>query len=193
MNAAYWDERYRAGGDSGDGSKGVEGAQKAAYISQVIAEHDVQSVVDWGCGDGTLLAQIELGTADYVGLDLSPTAIIKCLERFPQQQFARVDPQALASIAAEGDLALSISVIWHLVDDDEYEDYLAQLFGNFARLVLVYCSNVEQQCQAPHMRHRAFVRDVPDRWELIDTTVRANAPDDDLWREGFYLFERLQP
>ena len=72
------------------------------------------------------------------------------------------------------DLALSLDVIYHLVEDGIYEAYMSRLFGSSDRYVIIYYSNTDMQeeGQSPHIRHREFTGWVDEHskeWELVET------------------------
>ena len=56
------------------------------------------------------------------------------------------------------DLALSLDVIYHLVEDNVFEEYMTILFNAAQRYVIVYSSNTDSQpwLQKPHVKHRKF-------------------------------------
>lgn len=148
---AYWERRYRAGGNSGAGSGGVLLRYKAAVINAFIADNGIASVLDLGCGDGRLLSLLRAPA--YVGVDVAPTALASCAARFPHHRFLPFD-----SLDAEppAELALSIDVIFHLVEDDVFLRNIQALFGHATRFVLIYASNVACGWPSPHVRHRRF-------------------------------------
>ena len=57
-SARYWDDRYARGGSSGDGSAGKFAAFKAEVLNGFVERHGVQSVIEFGSGDG---GQLSLG------------------------------------------------------------------------------------------------------------------------------------
>src|SRR5579864_6395854 len=70
----YWDQRYAEGGTSGSGSYGEQAAFKAEILNGFVARHGIQSVIEFGCGDGNQLSLASYPS--YVGLDVSRTAIL---------------------------------------------------------------------------------------------------------------------
>jgi SAM-dependent methyltransferase len=164
-SSEYWERRYRAGGHSGAGSCGHLAAFKAGVVNRFVADNAIADVLDMGCGDGRLLERLQ--APRYVGVDVSATALAGCIARFPQHRF--VSFAALdASIRAE--LALSIDVIFHLVEDAIFVSYMHALFAHATRFVLVYSSNLESDWSSPHVRHRRFtdyVADCRPEWRLL--------------------------
>ncbi|MEE8492202.1 MAG: hypothetical protein V3S60_11205 [Acidimicrobiia bacterium] len=166
----FWERHYRTGGKSGEGSYGRLAEFKARVIKDILAEHEVESVVELGCGDGNQLAMIDYPR--YVGLDVSPAAINRCRDRFsadPGKEFHVYVPGAKLGAAAE--MAVSLDVIYHLIEDDLYDRYMRDLFGAATKLVVIYSSDEERSSQWPEVRHRRFsdwvAREAPG-WRLAE-------------------------
>ena len=143
-------------------------------INRFAAMHEIKSVIELGCGDG---AQLALATyPSYVGVDVSPTAIALCQERFaadPTKSFVLHDPMETADLGQlpNAELALSLDVIYHLVEDVVFERYMAALFRAATRFVIIYSSDMMGESDSPHVRHRVFTRWVERRmsgWELLE-------------------------
>lgn len=160
-SAEYWNERYARGGHSGAGSYGKFAAFKAETLNRLFAERGVHSVVEFGCGDGNQLASLQVD--DYLGVDVSVEAVARCRSRFagqPGRRFLLADEYRDDEFGAGFDAALSLDVIYHLVEDPVYEAYMRRLFGAARRLVIVYASDHDDPAQADgaHVRHRQFTR-----------------------------------
>ena len=169
-SAEYWQNRYVEGGNSGSGSYGRLAQFKAAVLNDVVKSKAVKKVVELGCGDGAQLALAEYPA--YVGVDVSPAAVKGCKVRFasdPTKTFITLDNFRRARLV--GDLSLSLDVIYHLVEDKIFDDYMRDLFNASDRLVAIYSSNSEAIADpAPHVRHRAFtdwVMREKAEWRLI--------------------------
>jgi len=168
-SASYWEERYARGDNSGVGSYGKFARFKADTLNAFVAEQRVGSVLELGCGDGN---QLKLARYPrYLGFDVSPTAIEACRKRFAGDEaksFARMDEYK----GEQADLALSLDVIYHLVEDEVFEGYMRTLFGAALRYVIVYASDFDDTSgrDGPHVRHRKFTawvqRNVPG-WKLV--------------------------
>jgi SAM-dependent methyltransferase len=172
----YWERRYREGGNSGDGSTGRLAEFKAGVLNDFVAANQVQSVVEFGCGDGGQLSLARY--PKYLGLDVSAEAVLACARRFaadPAKSFLRYDPRAWRDSAGwlRADAALSLDVLYHLVEDDLYRLHLEHLFAAALRWVVVYSSDTDEAPPAPHVRPRRFTRDVASAfpsWELYGVT-----------------------
>ena len=169
-SAEYWNERYTRGGDSGAGSYGKFAAFKARTLNALFTEHGVRSVVEFGSGDGNQLASLQV--EDYLGVDVSAEAVARCRQRFagqPGRQFVLAEEYRAQR---RFDAALSLDVIYHLIEDEVYEAYMRRLFAAAERLVVVYSSNHEDPLrrEAVHVRHREFTRWVAHeapQWQCV--------------------------
>ncbi|MFO7595959.1 MAG: glycosyltransferase [Desulfocurvibacter africanus] len=196
--AAYWQARYHAGRTSGAGSYGRLAAFKADTLNAFVAEHGIRSVVELGCGDGSQLALAEY--PDYTGLDIAPAAVEQCRQRFaddPSKRFLAYDPQAFRPDSGpRAELALSLDVIYHLVEDALFEAYMDHLFGMATRFVAIYSSDRDEP-GAPHVRHWKFTtwieRNRPE-WKLLTAVPNPYPYDpaepDDTSHSAFYFFTR---
>jgi Methyltransferase domain len=166
----YWESRYKSGGSSGAGSGGKFAVFKAEILNRFVAEHGIQSVIEFGSGDGQ-----QLGLAKYpkyLGIDLSQTAIAMCREIY------RNDPTKAFLHTSEykghtADLALSLDVIYHLVEDEVFEAYMRQLAQSANQYIIIYSSDTEDNkgYEGTHVRLRSFTgwvaRNMPS-WKLIE-------------------------
>jgi hypothetical protein len=171
----YWESRYATGGTSGPGSCREWAEFKAQVVNSFVKEHHVSSVIEFGCGDGNQLSLARYPT--YIGLDVSKTAIELCKARFkndPAKTFFLYDPDHFGDVHGTftAELALSLDVIYHLIEDRIFELYVKHLFSAAQRFVIVYSSDtdVNPLCRAPHIKHRRFSewinRNLPE-WKLV--------------------------
>ena len=174
--ARYWDTRYRNGGNSGTGSYGDMGNYKAQFLNNFVAIHNIQSVIEFGCGDGNQLSLSRY--PKYLGLDVSATAIRLCTERFaadPSKTFFNYDPLRFdgQDTRFRSELALSLDVIYHLVEDTSFELYMRNLFSSASRYAIIYSSDNDRPLARPaaHVRPRKFtdwIRDHAPQWTLCE-------------------------
>jgi hypothetical protein len=153
-SGAYWESRYRSGGHSGGGSYGKLALYKADFLNNFIAENDIQTCVEWGCGDGHQTSL--LVCKHYLGLDVSPTAVSWCKKKFendPTKSFASTEEFRFDQ---PKDLALSLDVIYHLVEDIVFTSYMDNLFRSATRFVIIYSCNFESEATANHVKPRKF-------------------------------------
>jgi SAM-dependent methyltransferase len=154
-SASFWESVYRHGGTSGPGSYGRMARFKAEILNDFVRTRNVRTVVEFGCGDG---AQLSLAKyPEYVGVDVSPVAVKRCSSLFANDQSKRFFPAgALPADLGTFDLALSLDVIYHLVEDRVFEEYMSRLFSFSRCYVVIYASNYDARTQALHVRHRKF-------------------------------------
>jgi hypothetical protein len=189
----YWERRYAAGGTSGDGSYGDLAAYKAKILNDFVAEHQVRSVIEFGSGDGN---QVGLATyPDYLGLDVSRTAVDRCSQRFaddPTRSFAVYDPNNWSVVTAE--LALSLDVIYHLVEDAVFETHIRHLFSAATRYVIIYASDDTSADAAAHVKNRHFtpyVEQTQPDWSLCDHIVNPLRAQDPSAISDFFIYQRV--
>jgi len=192
----YWESRYAEHGTSGHGSYGELAHYKAGFLNSFVRDQHVGSVVEFGCGDGRQLALADYPS--YVGFDVSPTAVDMCRHRFaddPTKQFLLYDPAVDPGVSAE--LALSLDVVYHLVEDEIYEQHLRHLFGAAQRFVILYTSDADDghPRTAPHVRHRAVQRDIAARfpsWQFVERVANPSpfegVEDDERSWSDFFLY-----
>lgn len=170
---AYWEQRYAAGETSGVGSYGVLARFKADTLNAFVAQHGLTTVTELGCGDGNQLSLAEYPA--YRGLDVAASAVDLCAARFAgdaSKSFYRYDPRRFHDRAGlfRSDLALSLDVVFHLVEDELFERYMTLLFDCAGRFAAVYSSNSTHPDIGAHVRHRRFTDWIdtqrPD-WTLV--------------------------
>jgi SAM-dependent methyltransferase len=195
-SSSYWEQRYRQGGTSGSGSYGQLASFKAEILNDFVAREGITSIVEFGCGDGAQLTLAQYPA--YVGIDVAPTSIALCRARFaddPTKQFHL--SSELPSTFGSYDLALSLDVIYHLVEDSVFDAYMDRLFAHSRRFVAVYASNSERTTASPHVRHRNFTRWVEQhapQWRLWSHVPNRHpfdpAQPDETSFADFYFFRR---
>jgi SAM-dependent methyltransferase len=171
----YWESRYARGGTSGAGSYGKQAEFKAEVLNSFVKDNGISSVIEFGCGDGNQIALADYPA--YVGLDVSKTAIEMCKERFGDDQTKRFflyDPDCSAETrsAFKAELALSLDVIYHLVEDRIFELYMGHLFSAAEKFVIIFSSDSDENrsLQSPHVKHRWFSEWVKTNlpvWKLL--------------------------
>jgi len=186
----YWEQRYADGGNSGEGSYGKFALLKAEIVNEFIASHNVDSIIEFGCGDGNQLTLAKYPC--YTGFDVSETAICMCRQRFNSDSTKTfLLMQEYRGEAAE--LALSLDVIYHLVEDRVFEDYMTTLFGAAERYVIIYSSDTDRNhwWASAHVKHRKFtswISRVRSDWRLIDHRPSISGS-----MAAFYIYEKALP
>lgn len=110
-------------------------------------------MIEFGSGDGN---QLNLANyPSYLGFDVSEEALNICREMFSEHNNKRFLNYADYH-SQKSDLTLSLDVIYHLVEDSVFEDYMRKLFGASNKWVIIYSSNYNG-LGSIHVRHRKFV------------------------------------
>lgn len=190
----YWIDRYKKGGNSGIGSYDHLAEFKAEVLNPFVKEAGIKTVIEFGCGDGNQLGYFNF--PQYLGVDVSPTAVELCLAKYPD------DPSKSFILTSEyqgqsADLSLSLDVLFHLVEDKIFNDYMQGLFKAAKEYVVIYSSNYDDHKTAPHVRHRKFtdwvekqqpgfqlIEHVPNKFPGTSTEGMAQSPAD------FFIYKK---
>ena len=191
----YWEERYQAGGNSGAGSYGRLAEFKADVINTFIAENKITSVVELGCGDGAQLKRLNI--EKYTGIDISKTIVDQANTLYKTDKNKTF--QELSSFINSDktfETAMSLDVIYHLVEDNVFENHMKLLFSRATKFVIIYASNKDEMTSDPHVRHRKFtdwISENQPNWQLIE---KKENPYPFSWKDprntsfaDFYLFK----
>jgi hypothetical protein len=193
-SALYWEQNYAGNGTSGPGSYDAAGEAKAKFLNDFVRIREVKSVIEFGCGDGHQLALAKY--PGYIGLDVSRSAIGMCHRRFgddPTKSFFLYDGACFTDRTGifTADLAISLDVIYHLIENVVFDAYMTHLFGAGEKFVIIYATDREIPGTAPHVRHRHFTRWVEEHargWQLLEVV---QGPNPGPHRADFFTYERV--
>ena len=154
-SSEYWNNRYIEGGTSGAGSYKHLAEFKANILNQFVADSKIETVIEFGFGDGNQLMLAEY--ISYIGFDISSKAVEVCRKRFLD------DTEKTFLLASEwknetADLVLSLDVIYHLIENSVFKKYMADLFAASSKYVVIYASDTDDnnKGQSTHVRNRKF-------------------------------------
>lgn len=197
-SAEYWEQRYKKGGNSGAGSYNHLAEFKAEVLNQFVKEKQIDSIIEWGCGDGNQLSLAEYPL--YFGYDVSKTAIEICNQKFEDDKTKKFiwcgEDNFTDNKTAE--LVLSLDVLYHLLEDDVYENYMKRLFASSEKYVCIYSSNYNEQTVA-HVKHRKFTEwiteNMSEKWKLI-RYIKNKYPfmierENETSKADFYFYEKM--
>ncbi|NER18282.1 methyltransferase domain-containing protein [Spongiivirga citrea] len=166
----YWEKRYSKKGNSGPGSYNRLATFKAEVLNDFLAKNNIQSVMEFGCGDGNQLTLAKYPS--YLGIDVSTTAISLCKELFTEDStkefFTYTDTEFRSK---KVDLTLSLDVIYHLIEDAVFNAHMSDLFNHSSAYVIIYSSNFDKK-QTFHERDRKFSNWIDQHqpeWKLVET------------------------
>lgn len=195
----YWNNRYKSGGNSGAGSYNRLAIFKAHYLNSFIKENKIQTVIEWGCGDGNQLSLANY--PNYIGFDVSKKAIQICKKKFKQDQTKKFiySGSKNFSTTEKAELALSLDVIYHLIEDDIFNSYMQRLFDSASKYVIIYsCNDNKIVTDVIHVKHRIFTqwisKNISSNWNLKETVKNKypfdiNDPNNTSWSD-FFIYEK---
>ena len=193
-SANYWIQRYASGGDSGPGSYTHLATFKAGILNSFVAQNNIESIVEFGCGDGNQLKMAQY--PKYLGFDISPLVINRCRDSFKSDE--KKSFKLMKEYQGEkADLALSLDVIFHLIEDEVYNSYMHKLFVSSNKFVIIYSSNFEDfKTQVSHVRRRKFTDWIDANlqgWELsefIPNEYKSNGNFHETSLSDFYIYRK---
>lgn len=154
-STSFWESVYREGGTSGPGSYGRLAEFKAEILNEFVRTRNIRTVIEFGCGDGAQLQRAVY--PEYIGVDVASGSIARCSALFAHDASKRFYlADALPKDLGRFDLALSLDVIYHLIENNVFDLYMRRLFGAAQRHVIIYSSNYAALAEGPHVRHRKF-------------------------------------
>jgi cyclopropane fatty-acyl-phospholipid synthase-like methyltransferase len=200
-SSEYWRARYKEGGNSGAGSYNRLAEFKAQIINSFVKEKNISTVIEFGCGDGNQLKYFDIPS--YIGYDVSPEAIEYCKKTFENDKHSK-QFKLLSEYLCEGaDLTLSLDVVYHLVEDETFTEYMKKLFSSSEQFVIIYASNYDKQImlngKISHVRHRKFtdwidqyatnfklIKCIPNKYPFKENEPNTTSFSD------FYIFQKLK-
>ena len=128
---------------------------KAEVINDFVKEKGISSVIEFGSGDGNQLTYFKFDS--YIGFDISQKAIDWCRDLF-KEDASKTFHLADEYSDQKADMTMSLEVLFHLLEDEVFEDYMQRLFQASKKYVVIFSSNETYKSiiNAPHMRHRKF-------------------------------------
>jgi cyclopropane fatty-acyl-phospholipid synthase-like methyltransferase len=201
-SAHYWEDRYAARGNSGSGSYDHLANNKAEIINTFVKKNNIQTILEFGCGDGNQLKIADY--PNYIGLDVSKTAIQLCISQFKNdhnKSFLLYDSMAFQDNhqIIKADLSMSLDVLYHLVEKTIFEKYLRDLFNSSKKHVLIYASDFNQDEEPVHQHEnrRSFTQFVNKNFPQFKLTqvIKSPFPVSEYKDKGtlsdYYFYERI--
>lgn len=167
----YWNNRYVKGGNSGSGSYNELANFKAEIINNFIEKNDIQTIIDYGVGDGNQLKLINTKDKIYTGIDVSTFIISKCKGLFKHDKtktFIHIDD---VDHDLQSELVLSCDVIYHLIEDKVYTEYMENLFSFSKKYVIIYAPNINYN-EAVHVKKREIIEYIFDNYTNFNLVKR---------------------
>jgi hypothetical protein len=125
----------------------------------------------------------------YTGIDVSEFIISKCKEIFKDDKtktFIHVDN---IDNELKAELVLSCDVIYHLIEEHVYKEYMEKLFSMSKKYVIIYAKN-ENINHAVHVKFRKFSNYIESNlpeWTCKEHIINKVKPE----ASGFYIYEKV--
>ena len=190
----YWEKRYSLGKNSGVGSYGELAVYKADIINSFIENQEIDSVMEFGCGDGNQLSYYKI--KKYIGIDVSETAISICKDKYKydnRKEFIVYNEyKSKKDEIKNADLTLSIDVLFHLVEDHVFKEYITELFERSDNYVIIYSTNFNKKYKSPHQLDREFTSFIQTNINNFKLVKKVKNPfKGDKTMSDFYIYKKL--
>lgn len=190
----FWIQRYKDGRNSGPGSYNQLAVFKATVINKFVEENVIQTVIDYGCGDGNQLRLAKYPS--YIGLDVSPDALALCKKIFSKDESKTF--KLMNEYSGEtAQLTISLDVIFHLVEDNIFHEYMKRLFNSSTNFVIIYAPNFDHHdVNQPQIKQRSFSKWIDSnlpQWKLIEHIPNKYPYHNDPYNESlsdFYIYQK---
>jgi len=188
-SSSYWETRYQKNGNSGRGSYGESANFKASVINNFVEKHNIQFVDDFGCGDGNQLSLSNY--PNYVGYDISETILENVRNKFKNDNskiFFNILDYSKSNSKLQ--LALSLDVIYHLVEDQIFASHMNQLFDGYMYVIIFSTNFNETFYNGSHVKHRKFsdwIEKNTSNYELVQVIYNI----DIFSKVNFYIYKKI--
>lgn len=184
----FWENRYKSNENSGSGSYGVLCEYKAKFINKFIIDNNCKNVIEFGSGDGNQMSHFNV--QQYTGIDISDYIINICKQKYSHlknKQFLTYDEYYKK--LSKYDLALSLDVIYHLVDDDVYEKYMNDLFNSSNKFIIIYSSDMKTNYNGSHVYTRKFTDYICFKFPQAKLLYRVPNPYSEISSADFFVYQ----
>jgi len=194
----YWNQRYTRGGNSGNGSYNNNAIFKAEILNKFIKNKNINTLIDFGVGDGNQLKYIDTQNLKYIGIDISEFVISKCKAIFNNDTSKTFILDTDITNTTKSELVISCDVIYHLVEDEVYRKYMKKLFFMSEKYVIIYAKDEEIEL-ARHVKFRKFTKYIQNNfpnWKLIQhipnkyPQINLKADNSNTSPSDFYIYKK---
>ena len=183
-----WESRYNNGGNSGNGTYNELYIFKRDIINDIINKYNIKNIIDFGCGDGNQIKEFNINK--YVGIDIALSAINICKMKYKDDNTKSFFTyNEINNIKSQSDLTISLDVLYHILEEDLFIDYLKKIFNFSSKYILIYSSNYDDHTEG-HMHTRKFTNYVEKlfpNW-VLNIKIKQIYPKKS--SADFYLYEK---
>ena len=182
-----WNNRYQNGGNSGSGSYNELYIFKRDIINDIINKNSIKSIIDFGCGDGNQIK--EINAKNYIGIDIAKASIDICKMKYNNDSTKKFYTyNEIDTMNLQSDLTMSLDVLYHILEEECYVTYLKNLFSS-SNYVLIYSNNYNGHID-DHMHTRKFTNDVENMFPNWDLHEKINQIYPKKSSADFYLYKK---
>lgn len=134
MDESYWDSLARKHGTTGFTDYSIaffDQLMRLKCIEQILSEHGILDrrnsvLLDFGCGTGDFLAYFSKSFKNVFGYDVNEEVLSIASHRL--QRFSNIELlRSIENLDAKCDVVLSITVLQHILNDNELRDALRNI------------------------------------------------------------------
>jgi ubiquinone/menaquinone biosynthesis C-methylase UbiE len=134
MDESFWDSLARKHGATGFTDYSIaffDQLMRLKCIEQILSEHEILDrrnsvLLDFGCGTGDFLAYFSKSFKNVIGYDVSEEVLSIASHRL--QRFSNIELlRSIENLDAKCDVVLSITVLQHILNDNELRDALSKI------------------------------------------------------------------
>ena len=184
-----WNNRYQNGCNSGAGSYNELYIFKRDIINDIINKNSIKSIIDFGCGDGNQIKEINI--ENYIGIDIAKASIDICKMKYNGSSKKFYTYGEIDTMNLQSELTISLDVLYHILEEELYNTYLKNLFSSSSKYVLIYSSNYDGIHDRQHIHTRQFTNNIENmfpNWQMIE---KINQKYPNISSADFYLYEKL--
>lgn len=148
----YWEKWHKKNLKLQDFEINSQLENKIKYLNSWIDQYNIDSIIDFGCGTSPYIENLKC--KNYLGVDVSETAIKVCQNKFkndPSKRFNLMNKR----IEEKSIMTVSLDVVYYLVEDNVFNQYMLNLFNSSNRFVIIYSTNYNHYNELiPYIKHR---------------------------------------
>ena len=183
-----WESRYNNGGNSGNGTYNELYIFKRDIINDIINKYNIKNIIDFGCGDGNQIKEFNINK--YVGIDIALSAINICKMKYKDDNTKSFFTyNEINNIKSQYDLSISLDVLYHILEEDLFIDYLKKIFNFSSKYILIYSSNYDGHTEG-HMHTRKFTNYVEKLFPNWVLNIKIKQIHPKKSSADFYLYEK---
>lgn len=133
---------------SGHGSLPSVTKTYRAFLEQFLRTNDIESVVDYGCGDWQFSQLVDWGSANYTGIDVAENVIKENSKKHNRDNVAFLHVPFGSSNIPKADLIIVKDVLQHLSDDD-VKSFLKNILPQFKFALITNCVEPSDDINKP--------------------------------------------